>query len=322
MINGGTSNKNMGDITRNQHYVWRAYLRPWCDCKNEKNGVYFIWWNNKKVCKDVDVCSILRDKDFYKLCPLNRLELFLLENMFAKANQKGIKKANETIVNLARLISNIDQIIQFSDREFNNEQIQSGETIQSTIEKMGIEAIGKLRNFDISWLDDEEKRCDFLLFLCVQYLRTKSMKDRQLAVLEGQSDLTIELFKKEFNDNNKYTIDWAKIYNYGHICLAHKFAYALLARGMKFKLVKSKNIRFIVSDQPVYNMGDSKNNELTLFYPIEPYLALIGSIEYQRNELVEIEDNEVLAYNLITLKHTHNFFMGKEKADVDFSYPY
>ena len=312
----------MDNVTHNQHYVWRAYLRPWCDCKNEKDGIYSIWWNNKKVCKNTDVFDILRDKDFYQLYPLNKLELFLLENMFAKSNQNAVMKANEAIVSMAHHISLAGQIVHPDNKEFTNLQIQSGETIQTEIEKMGIEAIERLRERDISWLNDVDKKTDFLIFICTQYFRTKSMKDRQLATLKDQSELTIKYFKKEFNDDNDYSLDWNKIYNYGCICLAHKVSFNLLAKNIKFKLIKSKNVRFIVSDQPVYNAGDDKANEFILFYPISPNLALMGSIEYQNNEVVDVDDNEVLNHNNNTLKHAHNFFMGKERIDVDYRYPY
>lgn len=312
----------MDNVTHNQHYVWRAYLRPWCDCKNEKDGIYFIWWNNKSVCKNTDVFDILRDKDFYQLYPLNKLELFLLENMFAKSNQNAVMKVNEAIVSMAHHISLAGQIVHPNNKEFTNLQIQSGETIQTEIEKMGIEAIERLRECDISWLNDIDKKTDFLIFICTQYFRTKSMKDRQLATLKDQSELTIKYFKKEFNDDNDYSLDWNKIYNYGCICLAHKVSFNLLAKNIKFKLIKSKNVRFIVSDQPVYNAGDDKANEFILFYPISPNLALMGSIDYQNDEVVDIDDNEVLTLNNNTLKHAHKFFMGKEKVDVNYKYPY
>lgn len=312
----------MDNVTHNQHYVWRAYLRPWCDCKNEKDEIYFIWWNNKSVCKNTDVFDILRDKDFYQLYPLNKLELFLLENMFAKSNQNAVMKANEVIVNMARHISIAGQIVNPDNKEFVNLQIQSGETIQTEVEKMGIGAIEKLRECDISWLNDDDKKTDFLIFICTQYFRTKSMKDKQLAVLKNQSELTIKYFKEEFNDDNNYSLDWNKIYNYGCMCLAHKVSFTLLAKNIKFKLIESKNARFIVSDQPVYNAGDDKANELILFYPISPNLALMGSIDYQSDEVVGVDDSEVLNHNNNTLKHVHMFFMGKEEIDVNYTYPY
>ena len=61
---------------------------------------------------------------------------------------------------------------------------------------------------------------------------------------------------------------------------------------------------------------------MILFYPISPYLALMGSTEYEKNEIIEIDDNEVLFHNNSTLKHAHDFFMGKEQVDVDYTYPY
>ena len=42
------------------------------------------------------------------------------------------------------------------------------------------------------------------------------------------------------------------------------------------------------------------------------------AIDYKKNEVINIDDNEVLSYNYKTYKTSKDFFMGKEEIDVGF----
>ena len=303
------------NVTHKQHYVWRYYLRPWCTCVNEKDEIYFIWWNNKRIYKHTDVFTILRADDFYKFDPLNKLELFLLDKMFYGKNSETLTKINDPIVEFGKLLSIIsDKTI---DKDVNDVLIQIGEEIQSTIEKSGIEYLDYLYNKDLSFLADDDKKCGFLLFIAFQYFRTKKIKDNIVDTMNNESHKTIALYKRDMKDDNDYTIDWGHIFNYGSILLSNALSYNLLIKEMHFQLLVSNNARFIVADQPIYNELAS-DKDLLLFYPITPYLAIRGSINYKKDEVINIDDNEVLAYNYKTYKISKNFFMGKEEIDVGF----
>lgn len=88
----------MNQVTHKQHYVWRAYLKPWC--KTDKD---LIWWNNRKIIRNTKVFDILRDKDFYEYKPLNKLELYTVKNMFFKSKQKAVNKVNKNLELIAEL---------------------------------------------------------------------------------------------------------------------------------------------------------------------------------------------------------------------------
>ena len=274
-----------------------------------------MWWSDKKTHKYTNVFDILRENDFYQLKPLNKIELYLLRHMFIETKEGDVLEANENIYGIATTISSVSEFVG-EVSEFKDLQIQDGELFQSTFEKMGIESLSHLLSEDVAWLDSENNMADFIVFLLVQYFRTKTMKENTMNAMNPSSSLLINMYKKEFNDSADYSINWDNIYNYGHLCLAHRAALGLLSKKFRFKLLKTKKANFIVSDQPVYNIGDNSVNEFILFYPLSPKLALLGASDIASNCIVEIEDNEALFYNYNTLKHTLNFFMGKEEKDV------
>lgn len=307
----------MNKVTRNQHYVWRYYLRPWCECKNANKEIYFIWWNNKITRRFTNVFDILREIDFYQFNSLNNIEQFLLVNLFAKSNQKEVISANKDIIFLSGFISSIESIIGSDNTEFKKTQIKYGEEYQTKIEKLGFYGIDQLVKGDLSWISNQEKRTEFMLFICIQYFRTKAMKLNVLNKMNTESNMIIQKYNEVYDNSGDCSINWGNIYNYGLICLANNLCYNLLAKKMCFKLLKSKNYRFIVSDQPVYNIGDYSKNELILFCPISPNNALLGSCDLSEDTVEFISDEEVFNFNKVTVNHAYQFIMGKEESDIN-----
>lgn len=304
----------MNQVTHKQHYVWRAYLKPWC--KTDKD---LIWWNNHKIVRNTNVFDILRDKDFYEYKPLNKLELYTVKNMFFKSKQEPVVQANknlELIVELGGMLS------QFKiDDKLHDELINIGEEIQSNVEKSGIVFLNSLKNEDLSFFTEEkDERIAFLIFILFQYFRTKSIRDNVLARMTPTTDKLKELYKKEIEPNMDYSVDWVSIYNYGYISMINAVLYNFLLKKPSIKLLKARNLRFIVSDQPVYNIADNVEKDLDLFYPISPNMAIRISADIKENCIETITDNEVLEYNLKTLKKAHEFIMGAERQDVDFKF--
>ena len=242
--------------------------------------------------------------------------------MFGKTQENEVINANQPILSLAELISFGKYQLNESSDDFQDLQINVGEKMQTAIESLGVECINKLVDGEIPWKQNKDYKSDFLIFLCAQYFRTKAMKENVLKTMVSHSGCLSKQFSEKYGIKEEYSIDWENIYNYGLVCLAHLLSFNLLKKDIHFKLLKSSNARFIVSDQPVYNSADNPKKDFELFYPISPYLALLASTEFKNDEIIDIGDNEVLNYNTKTSKHTYNFFMGKEEEDVNFTFPY
>lgn len=309
-------------VTHNHHFVWRAYLKPWCEnkCKNSGEEKYYIWWNNRKVVRQTDVFDILRKKDFYEYKTLNKLELYLLNNMYKKSGWKGLEKTTvyfDSITELANLLAN-DKF----NGEYRELLIELGETVQSMGEKIGQKYIDKLYIDDLSFFDvNEEDGMDFLFYLFMQYFRTKAMRERaSLSLTIMNDDIIKKICESELHEDIVYSIDWNNIYNYGYIYLVNSVTYGYIHYGCHIRLLKSKGARFIVSDQPVYNCSENKSKDYDLFYPIDPNRAILLSKYFEKNEVLEISDDEVLRYNLLTVNNAYEFILGKEKVDIDFKY--
>lgn len=305
-------------ITHKQHYVWREYLKSWGHIKGRKT---FVWWNNKNNILFTDLFDILREKDFYQFKPLNQLELFCLKELFTRTKNTPVKKVNKSLDIFIDVVLKIDSIIDKKE-EFYNYLIQIGEDIQSKVEKSGLYPLKLLKNENLVLFsyDDDGIMIDFIVFIIFQYLRTKGIKEKVVNTLETNDYELKELYKKQINSEIDYSLDWNKVYNYGLLYIANQVAYSMVAKQVRIRLMKTNNIKFIVSDQPVYNIADDKINNFDLFYPITPELAIIISSKYKKNEIITIEDAEVNYYNINTIKNAHNYIIGYEKSYIEFDW--
>ena len=308
-------------VTHKQHFVWRSYLKPWCEIKTNKKSkeIDYIWWNNRKVIRQTDVFDILREKDFYEYKYLNNLELFLRKNFFVTSGWKELEKTTEFYDNISYFANQLaNEKYQGQFRDF---LINLGELLQRTGEKIGERYIPKLYSDDISFFNaNEEDGMDFLFYLVMQYFRTKAMRNQSIITARPDYENFKQIYKMESNDDTEYSIDWNNIYNYGYIYLVNNATYGLIHYNSHIKLLKSSGLRFIVSDQPIYNCSEDKSKKLVLFYPIDPNRALLISSQFAKNEIVNISDEEVLHYNLLTVENPCEYIMGKEKVDIDFKF--
>ena len=301
-------------ITHKHHYVWRKYLKPWGHTEGNKT---FVWWNNKNVIKYTDLFDILMEKDFYQFKPLNELELFCLKEMFAKTKNVPVKKVNKSLDNLVEIIIKIDSMIDKKE-EFSDYLIQAGENIQSIVEKTGLTPLDLLKKeeLDLFNYNDNGIMIDFIIFVLFQYLRTKGIRDKAIKVLSNNDSKLKEFYKMEMNCNVDLSLDWDKVYNFGFLYIANQISYSMSAKQAHIRLMKTNKIKFIVSDQPVYNIADNSTKDFDLFYPITPELAIIISNKYKNNEIVTIANDEVNNFNYKTLKYAHNFIVGYDESYV------
>lgn len=294
-------------ITHNQHYVWRKYLKPWCT--GTKNN--FIWWNNHKIVNYTKSFDILREKDFYKYKPLNELELFTVKKMFFETENDTKKKMNQ-------YVEMITDIFGDEKRMSDDVRVEAGEMIQSEIEKNGSKYLDCILNDDIRFMLDDDKMT-FLMFVLFQYFRTKAIRDKIILKMSNKSAKLIELYKKEFDAKEELSVDWGNIYNYGYIALINNVVTSL-GPSIKIRILKSNKARFITCDQPVFNLSNEYDKDVCFFYPLGPNHSIMLSNKFDDNEILDINDSEVLKYNMEIIKHSHEFILGKEKVDVNFSY--
>jgi Protein of unknown function (DUF4238) len=74
---------------KNQHYVWRKYLRSWAT-----NGRIACLREGKFIDPDPKIKNIGQERDFYKLGELNSDDLAFIDYFIAQATSKHLKTLN------------------------------------------------------------------------------------------------------------------------------------------------------------------------------------------------------------------------------------
>lgn len=143
------------------------------------------------------------------------------------------------------------------------------ENYHMMFEGMFIPLLKRVQAQDIGFYADTHDCITFLVFLSMQFLRTKGIKERMIA------------------RQTSMHVDMSRIWGMLSVTLAHTLAGALVHERSKRKLALVRNktpLKFISGDQPVANLlakiDDSKSPEkISLYYPVSPNLALIVPAE-------------------------------------------
>lgn len=149
---------------------------------------------------------------------------------------------------------------------------------------------------DKGYFDDD--RFFFLYFLCVQYFRTKAMRERWISNFETCFQ------HPQWNSLNipKENIHMENLAHHFFWEMQNRMAYNLRKQNANIALlVNNTAIPFVTSDQPVINLcADYQNleeevTELTFYYPVSPQIAVMvnGSSAGE----IELDEQEVDKYN-------------------------
>lgn len=294
----------MEDKKRRHHYVFQAYLKAWG--MNEQ-----VWCLREGKIFKANTVNIAQERDFYRIQPLNLFELKFFMLLQKKAHPKVRKEMLNHIITYLSPIEWQKDVLQF--KQFLKENFYYGEALPleieeefikiekqidigtnnimedylSEIEGDGVRWIELLLNKDRSfycsndnystqgYFDDDQFH--FLLFVSIQYFRTKAMKERWInnfkPALEHPDWHTLKIPKEKICLDNLHP---HFMWQFQTAC-----AYALRSRNAHLTLlVNATELPFITSDQPVinieanYNNLDEETTELIFYYPISPNIAI------------------------------------------------
>lgn len=287
-------------VKKNQHYVFRDYLRSWAE------GEYINAIRNGKTFK-TNLSGVAQQRFFYILSDLTAEDIkFIfefainpLDDVLAKVNIGWLEKfivpqlLKEKLIRDGLYDGQAREAIEIIYKEFE-------EDLHCGIESKGIPIIKMLKNRDLSFYDDTGSRASFCHFICVQYFRTKRLKERMLAL----SDKKIYL--------NKVWNILSHIYatNVGKCIFIEKYKFVLL--------INETREYFITSDQPVINLLSEEAKKPTqydieLYYPITPNIALLvtNNDRYINKSLVNLDEDEVGDLNEKIKSYSNEFIFFK-----------
>lgn len=278
----------MGDITKQPHYVYRKYLRPWT--LNER--IYCLM-NNKKIIF-TNIMNIGKENYFYefKLCTDKEIEI---GKLFSENSCDSLMLLYEKINNLLKEVNSSsdsikkNEIIEFAKQ---SEEKHFNCVVEDRLKPM----LNSLYEENFSFLENESNIMQFFHAIAEQYCRTKKIK-------ENTQNLYSNFGNSEIRGENV----WMLIRH----SIAFKIGLSLFCEKYQVCLLKNKNCNFITSDQPVINFHsdfDGIPTKFELYYPISPSLAIMVSKqeEYPDKNVITIDDEDVIKWNDLIAKLSHS----------------
>ena len=255
----------MSDITVNQHYVWQHYLRAWTKRKK-------LW------CKRVgspepfntNPRNIGSERFFYEFQALSADDIAYLNELISRAtslrqrelNQGWIKSAQLSF-DLRRKLNSIN--IKYQQREELEKELRKiektlGETLHGVTEELAIPILANLVEEDATFYQSVESRNNFINFISHQYFRTARMRNIITAI------------------QNPLPHNIARTWPIEAFIYATNLAASLVGEGRQRRIVFLRNtspVPFITGDQPVINLLGVNEEEVDLYNPLKPGLAIV-----------------------------------------------
>lgn len=240
------------------------------------------------------------ETDFYELPELDELDLFFLEE-FIKKNDPASHAANRQLV---QLLQDPYQTAAFASKEWKVKLPQVDDFLQRNtyevlenfhmeIENSFIPHLDAALKGDLSFYPNDA--FTFIRFICVQYMRTKKIKD-------GMKDFPF----------------YGRLWNILALMLSTNVGATLYLERhhRKLYLVNAGTEEFITGDQPVINLKSQKPalpDKLSLYYPISPKLALIlGEVDEAPRQAM-LTKEEVDDLNMAIFDSSHSIVFAKSK---------
>lgn len=294
------------NITKRQHYVWRAYLKAWT--LNDK-----IYSYNKRIFKILpsNLMNVAQQNYFNKFYKISGNE-----REFLDYNCKDIKgpiaeilKDIITISDIFTGVKEINEKLNVKNNDFEALEKNGYESLHTKIESFGNKLISCRKFEDIKLFEDDMSKFEVLMFICYQYFRTKKLRDS-----------LVETYKNDNLDIDKIfsplaIINAAKVGQ--SICFDSRIRYVFLEKKA------DSDISFITGDQPVINLvGDETNEDgiskdLLFYYPISPnHTIKISFIESDEKYQHQILNTDEIHFLNNRIRDEYNEFLFSDSESL------
>lgn len=296
----------MSDLTANQHYVWQHYLRAWCMPKK-------IWCKRTDRPEPFNTTprNVGAERFFYEFHELTLDDLTYLDTLISRSNDDGLRKLNrgwidsfqKTFAIRKRLDGfEVEPEIRIElESKLREVEKTMGESFHSGTEDRAIPLLNALRQGDVSFYTEEKASMTFIDYIAHQYFRTAKIRNAMLAI---PNPLPHEM-------NRTWPVE-AFIY-------ATNLASSFVRQRREYQIVLLQNkseIPFITGDQPVINLLGVEVEEVDLYYPLKPDLAMIFTANHRHysGKHAELGQIAVERYNYRIYAQSDTQIFGNDPA--------
>lgn len=242
---------------RRHHHVWQHYLKSWT-----VGGALYCLQDGRVFSAGTTAVAV--EKDFYRLASLTVDDAALIKLLFSQGHASAVR----THANLLNMLMMPFQMAEQLKNTPHVGQLESYlddyssnvlEDYHASIERSFIPSLESALKGNLDFYSDDQRCIPFLNYLSTQYMRTRGIKERVLA-------LSPQL---------------GRIWNIAIHMLASNIGCSLYTERKKRLLIVVNNrtdMPFITGDQPLINlkgMGPTPPEHLSIFYPIAPHAGLL-----------------------------------------------
>jgi hypothetical protein len=278
-----------------QHYVFRRYLKPWA----AKDQLVVL---RKGEIRKSSLTNVAVEKHFYKLQPITPEDVTLIQDTILKSANDFVRSNAESLIQCFSLPFAIKELIEMNpavDPQVSawlEEQIVNGEeNLHCGIEEGLMGALDDMLDGNTEFFLDPKASYEFLYAICVQYMRTKRMREAIGAVKSPLAGSDMNRVR------GLYTL-----------ISAMRIADSLYEERGKHRLVLLNNqtgIPFITGDQPIINLhatfGEVAPESLEFYYPISPTKAMV-LVTAATNVPATVSGDRVSTLNGLIVKNSHD----------------
>lgn len=249
---------------KRQHYVFRAYLRPW----SNKDKIYCL--RDGKIFFS-DLMGVACERFFYQLQDLTPVEIDFIERLLIKDSPEYQKKAQREFLAVYSLIPQMKKRLEgrmdaaLASR-IDELMVNAGEDLHQLIEEQLLIFLRLMLDGHTDFYQDDAQAAQFLHTLCVQYTRTKQVREAMLSQFGSTVD----------------GCDVHRLWSVLSPLVAMNIGQSLYIDRRDFKLVLLDNptdTPFVTADQPIINLHASfdrnRIEKLEFFYPLSPRRAML-----------------------------------------------
>lgn len=266
----------MSEIIKNQHYVWRRYLKPWT-IEGKGKQIYTYFMDNDEIGK-TSLMNVAQERFFYEIKNLSDIEL-IAARKYVNTFPSFTRPYADTFLLSYEVVSK--GMMSDSDKlEFAKNSFEKN---LSNIERHGTNLLNCKSLKELTEIPNLDQ-CVF--YLCIQYCRTKKMR------MNGING---------FHDRPLASKLFDKLFPLTAILFGTTLAHNIYVGNFNTKYVFIKNETcspFLTSDQPAINLlsddldEDGYVKSFELYYPTSPSTAVMITFRPEIEKFSEIKADE------------------------------
>lgn len=287
---------------QNQHYVWKYYLKPWCN----RRGLIHFSRKGEEV-KVANPNKIMVERNFYELHPFSDDDKEFLKQYVEDTKSPLLRSHHHRLVEMFSFVSDNSELFQSNDMNRIGLLVEIEELLHREIERKAMPILDELREKRKEFLNCNDSAFTFFHFLAHQSLRTKKTRD---------------YLRRPFVRSQR-PYDISNTANISIFMMATTLAHNLYfdENGFDIIFIEGKDrSSFVTGDQPVINLLGNRqwgeSTETLFYYPLSPRLSCLITTNVYGLKSKQVSSKLVERLNGDIAWSSNEFIVGDSESAI------